>query len=349
MKKETLAEKLAKKSFESAAVQKSWQIHLQAFGPILEPAFVDDYQARIHLINALNHISRRDVNAGLKKLQLIEGACETHADRAAWLFCMGLCMEIANMKEQMVSFYQSAGKYGHSFYLPYVKVAKTAHNDAVFEVAEENYAKAIRCLKDCRSGERNNTVLGSVYTNYASCLTMMHRYEEAEEALRCSRQVLPELFGRSAAEAILEAARGNGENALALLARIKEREPMLYDTTAKTVHEILEKKHPHFAPVALAEGWKEAFWDWFVANERTLLKKLEEEDYASVFQMIQTKLKETFPFMERDPEFAVEPRDHWYQVTFADFFTVSLAHAYRELIEAVPPLLDTHWSFETAH
>ena len=52
--------------------------------------------------------------------------------------------------------------------------------------------------------------------------------------------------------------------------------------------------------------------------------------------------------MERSLEFAIEPRDHWYQVTFADFFMVALEHAYRELIEAVPPLLDTRWSFEIA-
>ena len=81
MKKETFAEKLARKSFESAGVQRSWKVHVQAFGPILEPAFAEDFQTRIHLINALNHISNRDLKTGLKKLQLIEKACETDADR----------------------------------------------------------------------------------------------------------------------------------------------------------------------------------------------------------------------------------------------------------------------------
>ena len=57
MKKETFAEKLARKSFNSAGVQRSWQMHMKAFGPILEPAFAEDFQTRIHLVNALNHIS----------------------------------------------------------------------------------------------------------------------------------------------------------------------------------------------------------------------------------------------------------------------------------------------------
>ena len=154
MKKETFAEKLARKSFESAAIQKSWQVHIQAFGPILEPAFTDNYQARIDLTAALNYISNREVDKGLKKLQLIENACSTDEDRAALLFCMGLCFEMANSKDDMVAYYREAGNYGHGFYLPYLKIAKAAQNDAAFEIAEENYKKAIqffnkqRILKD---------------------------------------------------------------------------------------------------------------------------------------------------------------------------------------------------------
>ena len=49
MRKETFADKLARKTFESSAIQKSWQTHMQAFGPILEPTFVNDYQSKIHL------------------------------------------------------------------------------------------------------------------------------------------------------------------------------------------------------------------------------------------------------------------------------------------------------------
>ena len=42
-------------------LRQSWEIHRQAFGPILEPAFIENQQVRILLINALNHISRRDM------------------------------------------------------------------------------------------------------------------------------------------------------------------------------------------------------------------------------------------------------------------------------------------------
>ena len=71
MKKLSLADKLAKKSFESESFQKSWAVHMQAFGPILEPAFAENPQVRIILINALNHISRREVKRGMELLKEI--------------------------------------------------------------------------------------------------------------------------------------------------------------------------------------------------------------------------------------------------------------------------------------
>ena len=104
MEKKSLADKMAEKSFNSPKFQKSWQVHTQAFGPILEPAFVDNFTARVHLTNALNHISRCDSEKGIQKLRLIEKDCVSDADKAAWLFCMGLCMGMAGMKEEMVYF-----------------------------------------------------------------------------------------------------------------------------------------------------------------------------------------------------------------------------------------------------
>lgn len=348
MKKETFTKKIARKSFESATVQKCWQAHIQAFGPILEPAFVDNYQARLGITAALNFISNRELKKGLKKLQSIENECFTDEDKAAWLFCMGLCMEMANMKEDMIVYYQEADKYGHHFYWPYLKIAKTAHNDAVFEIAEENYIKAIRCLKEEKLDEQKRIILGSAYTNYASCLTMMHRYKEAEEALKSSKSILPEQKGRAATEAILKAAKGDAKKAYFYTDVTATEMPTFYEHTKKMVNDILEKKHPHFSLVALAEGAVEAFWDWFVLNEASLMKKLEMEDYDTVFQMMQPRLKEVFSFMERELEFGIEPREGFYQITFADFYMVSLEYGYKKLIETSPEALSKHWGFDIA-
>lgn len=57
--------------FEGAAfaLWQSWETHRQAFGPILEPAFDENQEARVLLIDALNHISRREVKQGMELLK----------------------------------------------------------------------------------------------------------------------------------------------------------------------------------------------------------------------------------------------------------------------------------------
>ena len=121
--------------FESAefALRQSWEVHRQAFGPILEPAFEENPQVRILLINALNHISRREVHRGMEILKQIKEYCIYDEDKAAWTFFVGLCFEMGGAKEQMLQWYADAGKYHHRFYLPYLKLAKAAHNASQFE------------------------------------------------------------------------------------------------------------------------------------------------------------------------------------------------------------------------
>lgn len=346
MKKETLAEKLAKKSFESTAVQKSWQEHMKAFGPILEPAFTDDYQAKVDLTAALNHISRRDIVKGLKKLQAVETHCVTDADYAAWLFFSGLCMEMANRKEEMLSFYQQAGEYGHRFYLPYLQIAKAAHNDAAFDIAKDNYLKTVRCLENDDLDDRNRVMIGSVYTNLVSCLTMMHCYDEAEEALRKSMEILPEQPGRTATEAILAAAEGDKERAYCCTDTIARQLPPFYETTKQMVDEILEGRHPQFSRIPIEKEQIDAFWDWFVSNEDFLLNMLKIKEYDAVFQLVQPKLKELFPFMKRDLDFSIEPEEGTYKIAFADYHMTSLENGYKELIDAKPERLSEHWEFD---
>ena len=76
-----------------------------------------------------------------------------------------------------------SNEFGHKFYLPYMKVAKKAYEDAVYDVCELNYRKAIECLEENILAPQHRTFLGAAYSNLASCLILMNRYEEAEELL----------------------------------------------------------------------------------------------------------------------------------------------------------------------
>lgn len=233
--------------FESAefALRQSWEVHRQAFGPILEPAFAENQQVRILLINALNHISRREVKRGMELLKEIHPHCIYDEDRAAWAFFVGLCFEMGGAKEQGLEWYEKAGEVGHRFYLPYLKLAKAAHSAAQFEKAKGYYQTAIACLLEMSENDKEEIILGSAYTNLTSCLTMLHQYPEAEKAWNAAQQY-PAQPGANATAAILYAAMGDAEKTAIHINRLKEKFPAWVPQTQQMTQQILNGTHPAF-------------------------------------------------------------------------------------------------------
>lgn len=233
--------------FESAefALQQSWETHRQAFGPILEPAFAENPQVRLLLINALNHISRRKIKRGMEILKEIHPYCVYDEDRAAWAFFVGLCFEMGGGKAQMLDWYEKAGKIGHRFYLPYLKLAKAAHSAAQFTKAKEYYETAIDCLLEMPENEKDDVILGSAYTNLTSCFTMLHQYPEAQEAWNAAQQY-PLQPGADATAAILYAAMGNPEKTAEHIKRLNEKLPAWAAQTQEMTQQILNGTHPAF-------------------------------------------------------------------------------------------------------
>ncbi len=346
MKKETIADKLARKSFESAAFQKSWRTHMAAFGPILVPAFPEDYQAKVHLAAALNKISSRDIKGGLDKLKVVQKYCQTNADKAAWCFFMGLCCEMAGATDQMIMMYQEADRFGHRFYMPYLKVAKQAYNDGALDVAEENYRDGIACFDATGLDDPSKAILGSAYTNLASCLTMMHRYDDAAAALETSKQLMPQIPGRTAAEAVLAAAMGQAELTAQLLDGV---EASVQKATRQITEDILNRNHPHFHKVEIDEEQLAVFWAWFAAEEASLLTNLRAKAYETVLTKICSELQPLTPFQSRSPELGIEPGEEKFRILLADFYSVALHQTYEALLATMPGELEKNWMFEIRH
>lgn len=233
--------------FETAkfALRHSWEVHRQAFGPILEPAFVENQQVRILLINALNHISNRHIKRGMELLQEIYPHCIYDEDKAAWTFFVGLCFEMGGAQEQMLQWYENAAKFGHRFYLPYMKLAKAAHGQSQFQKAADYYKTAIECLLERPENDRDEVILGSAYTNLTSCLTMLHQYADAEKAWM-EAQKYPLQPGADATAAILYAAMRNAEKTAVHIRQLKEKFPGWVPQTEEMTRQILNGTHPAF-------------------------------------------------------------------------------------------------------
>ena len=349
MKKPTLADKLAKKTFESDTFQKSWAVHMAAFGPILEPAFVESYQARVHLTAALGDLSRRELSKAATKLEQMRKYIETDADKTAWLFFMGLLNEFAGNREQMLACYTYANEYEHRFYLPYMKVAKFHLDSHLYDRAEENYRAAIGCFDGTGLDGQDKLLLGSAYTNLATCLTMTHRYEEAEAALATSRTLFPEGAGRAAVEAVLFALRGDREQADACLEILKTHAPAVLAEVRETVEKIFSKTDPHFFPLPVEDAKIAAFWDWFLSSGPALKQQLDREEYEQAMTAIGEKLLEAFPFLEENPYLGLGKDDNVYVIELHDLYFVAIAEAYEKLLEARPAEIEENWQFVPVH
>lgn len=227
------------------ALRQSWETHRQAFGPILEPAFVENPQVRVPLIAALNHISRREVKQGMEILKQIKEFCIYDEDKAAWTFFVGLCYELGGAKKQALQWYDDAAKYGHRFYLPYLKLAKAAIQEKQYETARIYYEIGIDCLMEMPETEQDPALLGSAYTNLASSLTMLHRYPEAEKAWETAMRY-PTQPRAPAVAAVLYAATGDWKTAKAYMEKLEKADPAFAQQIWQAIQKIFDGTHPDF-------------------------------------------------------------------------------------------------------
>lgn len=349
MKKQTIADKLAQKSFASPEIKKSWAVHMKAFGPILKPAFPEDYQARVHLCAALNHISNKNLPQALLKLNGLQKHLVTDADKAAFFFAMGLFCEYAGKFDEMAGLYSQANSLNHSFYLPYLKVAKYALDTRDYGTAEENYRAAIGCFNVTGLDDKDKQLLSSAYTNLASCLLMMQRTAEAEAALNTSRTLIAVAPGRSAPEAILHAIQKDTAALLSDLTNLKTFAPFAYDSIKKSTDKILSGTEPQFFEVPVDVEKIAAFWSWFSGSEACLKEKLDKQEYENVMTDIGHQLLAAFPFLEQRPYVALGKNDRGYVIQLKDQYAVAMIAAYKKLVDACPAEITEHWFFDVVH
>lgn len=348
MKKETLANKLARKSFESKKIQDSWQVHLQAFGPILKPAFIDNYQAKIHLTAALNHISNKDFKKAVPKLQEVTKHVETDADKASFLFFMGLCFDIAGDIPNMMEMYINANEYEHCFYLPYMKVAKIYQKCCKYEDAVMNYTKAIECFEPNNLSKQDKLILASAYTNMASCYTMKHRYDKAQYSLEMAHRY-GDIPDTPSAEAILHAVLQDEDNMHKSMEKLKTSSSPLYETTRKMVESIINKTNPAFFPIDTDAEKIDLFWQWFDEYRVLLLKRLASEQYEEGIIPITEKLLETFPFLGEPPILSLGENEKGYVLELRDLYLTAIKSAFDELLLKCPSNISEEWQFVIVH
>lgn len=348
-----LAETIAKKGFNSPRFQQAWQVHMQAFGPILAPAYEGCYTAKVHLINILNKISVGDVNGARTVLATLTRSCgcDTPAEKALSDFLFGLCYEVAGDKMAMFGMYHMAGQHGHRFYLPHLKCARFAHESGQLDIALTEYFKAIAIIRDMPEGAERAKLLGSTLTNAASCMTYMHRYQDAEALLKEARQTGP-VARIETVEAVLLAALDREEEMEACLVALAEADDPAYDHILDLVTKIINGQDPHFTPQPVNEEAIAAFWQWFEEKEGSLLElyNQRDEELPDEFLTHMTgHLLPCFPFEHPPVEIAAHEEDNTPELYFSDGYHRAVAEGLRQLFSACPAGIAARWTFTIEH
>lgn len=345
-----LAEMIAKKAFDTPQFQQSWAVHMQAFGPILAPAYQDCFTAKVHLTNILNKISRHDVEGAKATMQTLlqSCGCESSEEKALLAFLQGLCCEVAGDQMHMFTLYTQAGYHQHRFYLPYLKCARFAHESGQLDIALAEYSKALPLIRELPEGPARTKLLGSALTNTASCLTYMHRYQDAEALLKEARQHGP-VARIEAVEAVLLAAMDREEEMEACLVALAEADDPDYDHILDLVTDIINGQDPHFTPQPMDEAAISAFWQWFAENEASLLalyNQRDEELPAEFTQQLEDHLAPCFPFGHAPVAFGTTEDDGTPELFFfTGSYNRSVNAGYIAIIEACPADVASRWNF----
>lgn len=348
MKTLSPADKKAQKMLNDPQFQKNWASHMKSFGPIVKDAFAQDPQGKVTLCAALTNITGKKQPQALLKLNSLQKHLANDADKAAFFFAMGLFCEYAGKYDEMAALYNQANDLHHSFYLPYLKAGKYALDTRDYTLAERNYRASLRCFPAVPS-DKEKQLMASAHTNLASCLVMMHRFEEADTALAASRALLPLFPGRAAPEAILHALRGESALLLESLNTLKTMAPFAHDAIKKSTDNILSGTEPQFFPVPVDAERISAFWDWFCSCDAELTQKADKQEYDAVMTAVGQHLLEAFPFLEQRPGTALGKNDQGYVIQLKDMYATAVAEAYGKLVAACPDAVRTRWLFDIVH
>jgi tetratricopeptide (TPR) repeat protein len=321
----------------------AWETHRQAFGPILDPAFQANPSVRIPLTAALNHISRKEIKRGIEILESLREQCACDADHAAWMFCIGLAFEMAGDQEKSVRWYQKAGKYGHRFYLPYLKVAKVSYQCLDYDTSAENYARGIECLLEGEQTAQTKLILASSYVNFCTVLTMMHRYDEAEKAWDMVKDypIMPASF---ATGALLYAAKGDLKKMKECLLKLQKQIPFQYEPVKSRCEGILEGRNGHFSVIAFEEKAISAFWSWFEENAEKI-SLLFETEKEKALSLIVEQLKKVTPLFLVDPRISAKKTEKGICFVVDDLYAKTLMSELPRLFAACPKSLCDRFSF----
>lgn len=320
------------------------------FLPILTPAFQKDRYAQLLTLFALDRMERQRLSSARRLLNRLEPLCQkgSDAEQALWLVLGGLyCMQ-RDDHIAMAEAFDAAAAFNHNYHLPYLLSADFhALNSKLYDTALENYDRAINCIYQFPPlDDEKRLVVAQAQAGMALCLTMMHRYDEAQDALR-KAESFSDCEEYLHARALLSAVHGDAEDAAQALAAFKELNPSLHEQAAKHVQLILDGTHIHFNVRPVREELVSGFWQWFCNQEPAFLRLLEEGKADECGNQLAEHIDTLVPDEEDMMTAAIEVQDGKPTIVLRACYSRSYAAMIAAFTDAFPEELRDRWRIVT--
>ena len=114
MRKETLSQRKARMTNQSNEFQNKWKYYVLKYGPIIDEPFVNDYRARIQLINILDGMDRLNESVLSYKIDKLIDYCFCDRDYMIYYFLLGLFYERMGMYNEAIYMYENILLYGYN-------------------------------------------------------------------------------------------------------------------------------------------------------------------------------------------------------------------------------------------
>ena len=311
-----------------------WDIYTNTYGTWMENAFQNQKKAKKEFLSVLDFLHNNDPKSAVQILDTeLKALCKTEEDKTAWLFFMGLAHETMEQYAKAFLYFTSAAEYEQEIPAIYQKSADCAYRECLFGVAECNYQKAILLLK--KGNDRDSSSLTILYASLASCFTMTHEYEKAEEALRYVEKSNFPAQEAQCARVLLYAALGEYEKAEEILKKKKLRDSQRLQ---KQIDSIRSGTNDQFSTFFVENIEIKSFWKWFsdrLETYLTILDKNQTEEISKMTSEISMRLKKVFPFTKRTITVSAY-KNETYCFFVSDFYAKALSDGLTDMLEKIP-------------
>ena len=330
--------------------QRRWKACREHYMPILDGVFIDNEAALLMIMRCLEKIEGGDIEGAQRIIEYLRplfAANEKHPPvLVLWHVLHALHQSRSGHMAKMSANLRTANKLGHRYHIAHALYAEDiSHRLHFYDEAEEHFSKAVDCIYAWPPlTERARQVIGLLHTRIAYVRTMMHRYDEARDALRIaeSMQATPESLSHS--RALLNAALRLPTEAYRYLEHLRETSAEASDELAPIIQRILAEEHPHFTqmPVGSPEGIA-AFWQNFLHYEDEMMQLLRDNRRRDARELMAGPLRAMDPYQGDYFGFDLSLRNNVYTIQFRSNFSLTYSPFIDAILSACPDVIRQHW------